>query len=33
LALILLSSAALAACLIPAFQAARVDPIKALNVQ
>jgi putative ABC transport system permease protein len=33
LALVLLSGAALAACLIPAFQAARVDPIKALNVQ
>jgi hypothetical protein len=33
LALVLLSSAALAACLIPAFQAARVDPIQALNVQ
>ena len=33
LALFLLSSAALAACLIPAFQAARVDPIQALNVE
>jgi predicted permease len=33
LALVLLSGAALAACLIPAFQAARVDPIQALNVQ
>jgi putative ABC transport system permease protein len=32
-ALALLSSAALVACLIPAFEAARVDPIQALNVQ
>jgi len=33
LALILLSTAALAACLIPAFKAASVDPIQALNAQ
>jgi predicted permease len=32
-ALVLLSGAALAACLIPAWQAARVDPIQALNIQ
>jgi ABC-type antimicrobial peptide transport system permease subunit len=32
-ALTLLSGAALVACLIPAFQAARVDPIQTLNVQ
>jgi ABC-type antimicrobial peptide transport system permease subunit len=33
LALAILSSAALAACLIPALQAARLDPVEALNVQ
>jgi len=33
LALILLSSTALAACLIPAFKAAHLDPIQTLNVQ
>jgi putative ABC transport system permease protein len=32
-ALALLSGAALAACLIPAFRAARVDPVQALNTQ
>ena len=32
-ALALLSIAALAACLIPAFRAGHVDPIQALNVQ
>ncbi len=32
-ALVLLSGAALAACLIPAFKAARVDPIQALSTQ
>jgi predicted permease len=32
-ALVLLSSAALAACLFPALKAARVDPVQALNMQ
>ncbi|SPE39373.1 membrane hypothetical protein [Candidatus Sulfopaludibacter sp. SbA3] len=32
-ALVLLAGAALAACLIPAWKAARVDPIQALNIQ